>query len=449
MRPSHPALHILFVRLRSASEWVSQSLFVIPALCVVAAVVLAEGLLAVDGFFSSQYLPPIFHTTVDSARSLLGTIAGAVITVTGLVFSLALVAVQLASSQFSPRTLRILYRSRFQQFIMGFMVGTFTYCLLVLRDLHAPFQSGGEASIPSISILGALALAVGAGLAILAYVNHIAHMLQVSEMIRRATQDTLETLHSLTRHQGLQTAPDEETKPLPEGAHAVYAKRGGWVQQINNHALLGMIEQQTALRLETRVGNYVSQGSSLCTIWPPPEDPDYMDTLVCQAIKQGPVRTTQEDIAFGIRQLSDIALRALSPGVNDPTTAYEVIVHLGEILQNLLCRDLPPRAIAGEQGRRLLRPHELSHTDYINQAFDQIRIAGNNQAAIDIALLETLGTLLQGQQQGHDSACIDALQRQAALVLQGARTASFLPEDRERIRIAAREAGFEPEGVST
>jgi uncharacterized membrane protein len=448
MRRSQPGLQILFVRLRSAAEQVRQSFFVLPALFVLAACVLAEGLLVVDSTISSQYLPPVFHTTVENARSLLGTIAGAVITVTGLVFSLAVVALQLASSQFSPRVLRVLFRSRFQQMVMGFMVGTFAYCLLVLRGLRSPLQSGDQPVIPSISIVGALVLGVGAGLAILAYVNHIAHLLQVSEIIRRTTHDTLEAIHHLTRAQEDQGASDREPPPFPEEGHVVYARQSGWVQQVNNDALLGAIPEHTILRLDVRAGSYIPQGGALGTIGPPPQNTIYTEMLIRLAIKQGPVRTTQEDIAFGLTQLNDITLRALSPGINDPNTAYEVIVHLGEVLHVLLSRTLPPTSISGEKDRQLVRPLELTHVDYINQTFDQIRIASVNHPSIAMILLKTFGALLQDAQHSHNEGCVAALQHQAILVLKGAKAASPLPEDLERITIAARDAGFEPESIS-
>ena len=154
----------------------------------------------------------------------------------------------------------------------------------------------------------------------------------------------------------------------------------------------------------------------------------------------------QEDLAFGIRQLSDIALRALSPAVNDPTTAYEVIVHLGEILRQLLLHDLPPITICGQEGRWLVRPHEFTHADYVNRAFDQIRQAGVSQTAIAMTLLETLGMLISEVNAIDLADRASPLRKQANLVLAGCKAACPLPEDLEQVYAAARKAGFQLEG---
>jgi uncharacterized membrane protein len=165
--------------------------------------------------------------------------------------------------------------------------------------------------------------------------------------------------------------------------------------------------------------------------------------LLREAIQLGPARTMQEDLAFGIRQLSDIALRALSPAVNDPTTAYEVVVHLGAILRELLLRDLPPITISDQEGRWLVRPHEFTHADYVNRAFDQIRQAGVSQTAVAITLLATLGMLTSEVQATDLADRAVPLQKQAHLILAGCKAACPLPEDLEQVYAAAQKAGFQ------
>ena len=153
----------------------------------------------------------------------------------------------------------------------------------------------------------------------------------------------------------------------------------------------------------------------------------------------------QEDLPFGIRQISDIALRALSPAVNDPTSAYEVIVHLGAMLRELLLRDLPLTSHSDQKGRRLVRPHEFTHADYVNWAFDQIRQAGASQPAIVFILLRTLGMLKEEVEAAGLPNRVVPLQKQAELILATCKATCLLSEDLEQVYVAARKAGFQPD----
>ena len=128
------------------------------------------------------------------------------------------------------------------------------------------------------------------------------------------------------------------------------------------------------IRLETRVGAYLVRGTPVASIWPPPADPAPAAALIRAAVILGPARTMQQDIDFGLRQLNDIALRALSPAVNDPTTAIEVILRIGSIVRPLILTELPAQSVRDEAGRVLLTPFDLDHTEYIAHAFDQLRV---------------------------------------------------------------------------
>jgi uncharacterized membrane protein len=438
--------YIILVRLRAIAERFRQSLFFLPALLVAAFIALAEGVLALESSIPVTSLPMFLYTTVTSARSVLDTIAGAIITVTGLVFSVGVVALQLASGQFSPRVLRTFFRSRFQQFVMGFMVGVFTYCLMVLRTLRAPLSQNSEALIPGISVAGAVVLAVCAALLLLGYISRIARSMQVSEIIQRVTNETLAAVGRLCPQE--QEATTEAVLPsLPdEPGYVVRAERHGWVQQATPEARLSLVPPGTLLRLDAQVGTFVAEGMPLCTLWPKPENARMVEKLIHLSFSLGPERTMQEDLAFGIRQLSDIALRALSPGVNDPTTACEVSVHLGAILRALFWRALPARLLVADAGRHALCPAARLKGDYVNLAFDQIRIAGVNQPAVAMVLLETLGMLLQEAREIGNAALVAALQKQAWLTVAGCTATSPLPADLERVRIVADEAGFSLEG---
>lgn len=431
--------------MRAGFESFRDSLFFFPALFVVAAVVVAQTMLEVDERVSLGSVPSFLRFTVDSARELLSTVAGATVTVTGVVFALTAVSVQLASSQFSPRVVRGFLRDRAIQAGIGFMVATFTYSLVVLRAVRSPDGEGASEVVPNLSTGLALVLAVGMVLTILAYVNRTAQSLQATQLIGKITTRTV----ALVRKR----FPDVGEAEAEHGAWAeavlgpgrrVAAPRSGWVQQVSETALLGALPDGGVARVDVRTGSFVHEGTRLCTLWGTGGDPGEVDEDVAEAIAIGRVRTMQQDVSFGIRQLVDIALRALSTGVNDATTAYESIVHLGEVLYEILRRDLPPATRASTGGCFVLRPHEPTLADYVDRAFDQIRMNAAPMPDMCVAVLRTLGRLSRDLADlGLDRD--EPLRRQARLVVAGAEANGPLADDLALVHRAAVAAGFGPE----
>lgn len=425
----------MLVRLRSALESFRNSLFFLPALFVALAVVLAQLMLEADQRVALDSVPSFLRFTVDSARELLSTVAGATITVSGIVFALTALTVQLASSQFSPRVVRGFLRDRFAQAAIGFMAATFTYSLLILRAVRSPSDAASDV-VPNLSAGLALLLAVGVVIAILAYVNHTAQSLQATQLIGHITEGTIALVRKRfpEREAGL-TAP-----PAPVGVgpgRALRSPRSGWVQQLSEQALMAALPESGLVRVELRVGSFVHEGKRLATVWADEHDGEDLDENLVEAFAVGRMRTMQQDVLFGIRQLVDVALRALSTGVNDATTAYECIVHLGSVLYEILRRDLPPVVITGEQGRCMLRPHELTHADYVARSFDQIRMNITTMPDQCVALLHTLGGLVDELEDLGLADRVEPLRRQARLVVAGATAAQPLPDDLELVERAA------------
>jgi uncharacterized membrane protein len=195
------------------------------------------------------------------------------------------------------------------------------------------------------------------------------------------------------------------------------------------------------MRLDVRNGSFVAEGQTIGVLWPAPDDAEALSTLVGHAILLGDSRSLLTDVAFGIRKLVDIGLRALSPGINDPTTAYDVIVHLGVVVRELLWRDLTP-AVRTMDGRRLVIANDLSHADYVNRAFDQIRLAGAAQSAIAVTLMQTLGALAIDLDRDGLSDRAAAVRRQAMLALATFESGAPLQEDGERVQSLAARQGL-------
>lgn len=429
------------LRLRTWVEIFRSSMFFYPVTFVAAAVGLAALTLSLDSRIDGDDVPLSLASTVASARAVLGTIAGATITVAGITFSVTVVAVQLAASQLSPRVMRQFLRDRFQQSVVGLTVGTFTYALLVLRSTRAPGGEDGEPIVPNLSVTVAVVLAVVTVIAILAFIDRSARSMQAGQVIRRVTRETLDLVEELASRSAVgEPVPDGATPPERPGLR-VDTDRSGWVQQIDDGTLLAGLPPGTAARLETRVGMYVVTGEPLATLWPPDdEDVELGERAVQGAFRIGRERTMAQDLEFGSRQLVDIALRALSPGINDPSTAYEAIVHLGEFLGALMNRPLPASVVTDDDGRTLFRPHDLTGPDFVARAFDQIRTSSGESPDVAHMVVLTLRSLEKIAGDGGHDAMEEAIRAQIDLTLATLDRGSPLVDDRASVyRAAGRE----------
>lgn len=424
------------VRVRAGAYAFRESLFLLPAVIVVGGAALAEAVWAIDRSTppgNDSLLTPGMST--NAAIWLLSVVAGAMITTAGVVFSLTVVSLQLASSQFSPRVMRSFIRDRLSQCVVGLLVATFVYCVLVLRHLNgAPADPA-----PPLSMTVAVALTMGTVLLIIAHLNHLAHRLQVGQVVRsiaREGQAVTDTV--LARGDAEEAVSAPSAAPATEHRHVVRATRDGWVTQAGSAAILAAVPPGTVVRLETRTGAYLHDGEALATVWPAPARPAVTDRRLHAVVAVSGIRTMQEDIDFAVRQLVDIGLRALSSAVNDPTTAVEVVLRLGSLLRRLLAADLPPATVRGPGGRVLLRPWELDHTEYVDHAFDQLRRLAPDQPQVAAALLRTLRMLIHHVQDTGRPQHVDPLRRQLELLLESIDAAPDLHSaDRDRLRAMA------------
>jgi uncharacterized membrane protein len=427
------------IRLGALVERLRSSLFFVPMLFVLLGAGLGTAMIEVDRVVGdgAADLPFVLTTTVDGARDVLSVVASATITVAGIAFSISLLVIQQASAQFSPRVVHSLFRDPFNRRVMGLAVGTFTYCLMVLRTVRGPLEEGGEPVIPNASVGVAVALGVAAILAIVAFIDHNAHTLEVSEILSRVTGDTIHQLQASVVDEDDGPggdAPDGEPPPGP--GHTVALVASGWLQQVDAAGLLDLVPDGGTVRLETEPGRYAVRGTPLCTLWPHPEDADEAAERAARCTRIGAVRTMQQDASYGVRQLADVALIALSPGVNDPTTAQDAIFHLTAVLREGLVRDLPPTVERDERGRRLLRSEAHTHETLVELAFDEVRRAAAALPTVCTYLLEALHLLEVALVEAGCPERAGPLRAQAELVLAGAERAELLPADLAAVRHA-------------
>ena len=425
----------MWSRVGALSDRLRSSLFFVPMLCVLAGIALGEAMLVVDALVSD--VDSRLTATVDSARTVLTTVAGATLTFAGVAFSVSLLLISLASSQYSPRVVHGMFRDPFNKRVMGLVIGSFTYCLVVLRAVRSSLEGGGEAIVPSVSILLAVALGIVSILSIVAFINHAAHSMDVSQILRRVTDEALaqadeawpdpepESLPGVGRH---------GTARLPEGALVVRFGEHGWVQNVDYGSLLSALPAGAKAILETYAGRYAVHHTPLCRVFPPPQDPARIEAAVRAAVIVGETRTLQQDLAYGVRQLVDVALKAMSPGVNDPTTAHDAISHFGTVLADLLRRQPPAQRLTGPEGQVLHVPHATTHEGLVALAFDEIRLVSSEDPTVMVYLLEVLHQVEQALDGLSRATAVEALRRQAGLIRAMNEDADVPEADRQRVR---------------
>ena len=386
------------VRLRQLLDQLRHRLLFLPVLFVIGGIMLSQSMLRIDRAWGDNGVPDLLKTTVASARSVLTALAGGLITSFTLLLSMMLVAVQLASSQFSPRTLRNWIGDRSQQTAIGFVLGTTVYCLLVLRATRA--VEDGDPLIPHASVIVAMVLGIGSLVAVVRSVDLLTNRLRIGSVASGILDDTIGIIERddrMTPHgDPVATPAAAATEPeidveVPPDAHPVVSSRSGWVQQIEVGTALQGVGEGSTLYFPSAVGSFVFPGAPIVWVWPAPDDPDECDMVVGRAVALGDTRTMQQDVDFGIVQMVDIAVRALSPGVNDPNTASDLVAHLGVAMLKLWERPIAASRRVVD-GRTVLR-RDLDHGDYLHAAFDPIRLYGASDPGVAGTALRTLAML--------------------------------------------------------
>lgn len=380
-------------RLKSLWILIRSSLWFIPTMMVVVSIALAIGLVEFHKGYPLDWAsanPLLFGVGVEGARVMLSTIAGSMITVAGIVFSLTIAALVTASGQYTSRILRNFMRNRRNQLVLGSFVGIFTYCLVVLRTIRGGYE---DTFVPSIAVFGGLLLAL-AGIGVLVYfIHHIANSIQASTIVDAITNETLDVLD-----RSYPADVDDTTSDVGRGAtgaettwRIVDAATRGYVQGIDVEAIVGIADELAlTVRMEARPGDFVMESTPLLSIMQGAEIDESTRERLRATIAIRVFRTIDEEFGFGIRQLVDISLKALSPGVNDTTTAVMCIDHLGAIVTRLSERSMPTRFQGADNATRLFLVG-TSFADVLDSAFDEIRNNATGNVEVLAHLLQAIG----------------------------------------------------------
>lgn len=339
-----------------------------------------------------------FGGSAEGASGVLGAIASSIMTVTGVVFSVTIVALQLASSQFTPRVLRQFTADRANQLVLGVFIGTFTYTLLVQRTLRT--GDAGDEFVPNIAVTGAVILALVSIAFLIFFINHAARSIQAAIVIEAVTADTLAAVHRVFparmkegENEKLISAA-EYTSGRNEPPHSVTCSNAGYIQSLDTSALKEVARaNQLFIRMDVEIGRYILPGDEVMSAWPGEDVDARIEADLRDALVLGVERTPHQDLKFGVIELMDIAVKAMSPSVNDPTTALNAIDRLGEILLELAWRRRGDLVEMSTNGRPLLITRRPVLEDTVGIAFDQVRHYGASNPTIAIALMRLLGRL--------------------------------------------------------
>ncbi|HUI13249.1 MAG TPA: DUF2254 domain-containing protein [Xanthobacteraceae bacterium] len=319
------------------------------------------------------------HQDAGVAQVILSSIATSIMTVVSIVFAILLMTLTLASTQFSPRILISFVRDRTTQWTLGVFLGTFSYCMAALpaaRALPHPF-------VPVVTVTGAMLLALVCVGWLIYFINHISQSISVNHIVDRVARETELVIEELMPYpRGPFPSSDRSEAPPPQDG-PLLNRRSGYIRYVDIKHLIALAQTyRISVHLERRVGQFVPAGVPLARVSKPERVPADRALHLIAAFDIGPTRTMQQDVEFGIIQIVDIALRAMSPAVNDPSTAISCVDQLSRIMILWINRMPPPsHYYAPPHVLRLFVPW-MSFDGLLDTAFEQIR----HYAAADIAV---------------------------------------------------------------
>ncbi|MEO6502623.1 MAG: DUF2254 domain-containing protein [Jatrophihabitantaceae bacterium] len=360
----------------------------------------------------------LFGGDAGAARTLLDAVASSLITVTSLTFSLTVVTLQLASSQFSPRLLRTFTSDQFVQATLGLFLATFTYSLTVLRAVRSSDEEGKTQFVPRIAVTVSFVLAVASVLGLVLFLAHLARQIRVETMLRNVHRDASATARVVLRPRPAGPGPAVVPR-RPENVPVIplLAPASGFLVRVDEDGLLEAARDgDVVLVLDRHQGDAVVSGTPLGRAWstagpPSPDACERLQEKVGRALVIGFERTGTQDIGYGLRQLTDVASKALSPGVNDPTTAVHALGHISALLCELADHDLGPRLLHDDDGRVRVAVRQPDLAALLEVALTQPRRYGASDPMVLRRMYRLLAELAWRAPADHHGAIVAHLER--------------------------------------
>ncbi|MFH5880231.1 DUF2254 domain-containing protein [Arthrobacter sp. NA-172] len=380
-------------------EYLASALWAMPTCAVVLAIIAGAGLSAVQLDASSPFAVLLFQGTSDDARNLLIGIASTMVTVIAVVLGLTVVALQLASTQFSPRLLRNFLRDIPNQVTLSAFVATFAYST---AGLYTVGIAAGQRTLdyPRLAVSGALLLLFVSMVMLVFFAHHLSHSIQVDQVMKSVERATLKVIE----HSFVPGDPGIRMPNPPPGATALLVPRSGYVQAFHVETFVRALARLgLTARIVPMIGRHVIAGTPLAWVWDgtgggerplAPDGGTQLRQALTQSVRIGFERTLEQDVAFGVRQLADVASKALSPAINDPYTANQAVDHLGPILAALSLRQHGPQAVEDAKGTVRLHVPARDFAYFVDLALGQVRRYGANEPRVVRALLRVCGDLV-------------------------------------------------------
>ncbi len=397
-------MDVTLAKLRATWENVRAKLWFTPTVLVIFAVILSYFLLYLDRQYSaylSSNLSWLFGGAPSATRNVLSTIAGSVITTISIAFSLTIIALQQASAQFTPRVMRNFTSDRGNQIVLGAFVATFVYSLLILKAVRDPAEVGGVGFAPPIATTAAIMFALICIGLLIYFISHTATSLQTNTILEKIHRELLNQINKLYPSRigsGVDSSKKKRISAPSKSKEFITIKSdfAGFVLYISDGVLEKLsLKKNNQLHILPRIGDFIMQGQALAKLYGYKRLDKKNRNLIRSAVTVDGQRSLLQDPLFAIRQLVDIGIKAMSPGINDPTTATYCIWYLGDGLTQLLQREFPSQVRELKDSKMLLVLNRPTWDDFVTQSFAQIQTEARENIVVTHALLDVLSELAQ------------------------------------------------------
>lgn len=409
----HKALHVARDAFR-AQLWPLPIAGVV--LAVLAGVLLPHIDARVDGDLPGWLDALVFSGDPGASRTVLDAVASSLITVTALTFSLTVVTLQLASSQFSPRLLRNFTQDLFVQVTLALFLATFTYSLTVLRVVRSSAESASVAFVPRLAVTTSFLLALASVVGLVLFLAHLTRQIRVETMLRNVHLDASVTASTNLPKRGVDGPPEP---PRPSQPAMVSVASSGFLVHVDQGKLVRLADSLDAvISLDREPGEFLVVGTPLASYWrrgggriTDPDDVAKLRKGVHKAVDIGPERTAAQDVGYGLRQLSDVVNKALSPGINDPTTAVHALGHTAGLLVELMRYQLGATTLTGDKDVPRVILAKPTFEKYLDSAITQPRKYGTSDPMVAASLYQLLWGLACNAPSQHQMAIAGQLER--------------------------------------
>ncbi len=420
-------------------EVLSSNFWAIPLLLLISGAGLAFLNIYLDKTLYARHieLPELYlyFNNALNIRTLLSVCATSILGVAGVSFSITIASLTLASQQFGPRLLRNFMSDKFNQLVLGCFIGTFLYCILMLQFTGS---MDIDKTTPFFSMMSLLAIIILNLLLLVFFIHHIAVAIQAETVISEVNNELVTQMNCTFPNKAEKNSqpiqfeiPDDLNNKFEQKGEEIYSTKSGYLQAIDTDNLIKCaIDNDCAIKVMIKPGDFILT-NSIIAYGLMSDEVDDIEKDINAHLLIGNVATSEQDPEFAIRQLVEVAVRALSPGINDPFTAISCIKKLGENIAFLMSRQFPTKYHVDDSGQLRVELKRFTFSGIVGTSFDLVRQHGQDDVAVVICLLQVLNQLiLQSQHKEH----VEALKTQAEAIFSVNNSDTLALKDKDDIQ---------------